>query len=83
MVNYKYNSDGIRTSKTVNCAETTYQLDGTKIVSETTSGNIKWYIYDENDSIIGFEYNEQAYYFEKNAQGDAIRIFDADGNFVS
>lgn len=83
VVNYTYNSDGIRTSKTVNGAETTYQLEGTKIVSETTNGNIKWYIYDENDSIIGFEYNEQAYYFEKNAQGDVVRIFDADGNFVS
>ena len=65
VVNYTYNSDGIRTSKTVNGTETTYQLDGTKIVSETTNVNIKWYIYYENDSIIGFEYNDQAYYFEK------------------
>ena len=63
--------------------ETTYQLDGAKIVSETTDGNIKWFIYDENDSIIGFEYYNQVYYFEKNAQGDVVRIFDADGNFVS
>lgn len=31
-------------------------LDGSKIVSETTNGNIKWYIYDENNSIIGYEY---------------------------
>lgn len=83
VVNYTYNSDGIRTSKTVNGIETTFQLDGTKIVSETTNGNIKWYIYDENDSIIGFEYNAQAYYFEKNAQGDVVRIFDSNGNFVS
>lgn len=83
VVNYTYNSDGIRTSKTVNGIETTYQLDGTKIVSETTNGNIKWYIYDENNSIIGFEYNNQTYYFEKNAQGDVVRIFDIDGNFVS
>ena len=83
VVNYAYNSDGIRTSKTVNGIETTFQLDGTKIVSETTNGNIKWYIYDENDSIIGFEYNAQAYYFEKNAQGDVVRIFDAGGNLVS
>lgn len=83
VVNYSYDSDGIRTSKTVNGIKTTYQLDGTKIVSETTNGNIKWYIYDENDSIIGFEYNSQAYYFEKNAQGDIVRIFDAAGNFVS
>ncbi|MCM1226953.1 MAG: hypothetical protein NC320_05925 [Clostridium sp.] len=40
VVNYTYNSDRIRTSKTVNGVETTYQLDETKIVSETTNGNI-------------------------------------------
>lgn len=83
VVYYTYDSDGIRTSKTVNGVETTYQLDGTKIVSETTDGNIKWFIYDENDSIIGFEYYNQVYYFEKNAQGDVVRIFDSEGNFVS
>ena len=83
VIEYTYDNDGIRTSKTVNGVKTTYQLDGTKIVSETTNGEIKWYIYDENDSIIGFEYNGQAYYFEKNAQGDVVRIFDAYGNFVS
>ncbi len=83
VINYTYNSDEIRTSKTVNDIETTYQLDGTKIVSETTNGNIKWYIYDENDAIIGFEYNSNTYYFEKNAQGDVVRIFDSEGNFVS
>lgn len=83
MVNYTYNSDGFRTYKIVNGVETTYQIDKTKIVSETTNRSIKWYIYDESDSIIGFEYNDQVYYFEKNAQGDVVRIFDADGNFVS
>ena len=83
VVNYTYNSDGIRTSKIINGAETTYQLDETKIVSETTNGNIKWYVYDENNAIIGFEYNTQAYYFEKNAQGDVVRIFDSNGNFIS
>ena len=82
-ISYKYNSNGIRTSKTVNGIETTYQLDGSKIISETTNGNIIWYIYDENNYIIGFEYADKTYYFEKNAQGDVTRIFDAEGNFVS
>ena len=42
---YTYNSEGIRTSKTVNGITTTYQLDGAKIISETTGDNITWYIY--------------------------------------
>ncbi len=83
VVYYTYNTNGIRTSKIVNGIETIYQLDETKIVSETKKGNTNWYIYNENDSIIGFEYNSQTYYFEKNAQGDVVRIFDANGSFVS
>ena len=83
VISYKYNSNGIRISKTVNDIETTYQLDGTKIISETTNGNIIWYIYDENNYVIGFEYVGKTYYFEKNAQGDVTRIFDAEGNFIS
>ena len=80
---YSYNSSGIRTSKIVNGIETTYQLEGRKIISETTSGEVKWYIYDDNDSIIGFEYENKVFYFEKNAQGDVVRIFNEDGKCVS
>ncbi len=83
MIKYTYDSNGIRTSKTIDGVKTTYQLDGTKIVSETTDENIKWFIYDNDDSVIGFEYNENAYYFEKNAQGDVVRIFNANGDYVS
>lgn len=83
VIEYTYNSDGIRTSKTVNDVKTIYQLDGTKIISETTKDDTKWYIYDDNDSIIGFEYKEKTYYFEKNAQGDVVRICDDNGNFIS
>ncbi len=80
---YTYNSEGIRTSKTVNGITTSYQLEGTKIISETTGDTTIWYIYDENDMIIGFEYLDEAYYFEKNAQGDVLRIFDETGKVVS
>jgi len=57
VIKYTYDSNGIRTSKTIDGVKTTYQLDGTKIVSETTDENIKWFIYDNDDSVIGFEYN--------------------------
>lgn len=83
VISYTYNSNGIRTSKTVNGITTTYHLDGTKIVAETTQNNTIWYIYDENDTIIGFEHEGQSYYFEKNAQGDVVKIYDENGNVVS
>ena len=82
-VTYTYNSDGIRTSKTIDNIKTTYQHEDSKIISETTNGNIKWYIYDDSNNILGFQYNNKTYYFEKNAQGDITRIYDDAGNFVS
>lgn len=82
-IEYQYNDSGIRTSKTINGVKTSFQLDETKIVSETNCMSTKWFMYDAEDSIIGFEYNNSVYYFEKNAQGDVTRIFDAQGNFVS
>ena len=83
VISYTYNSDGIRTTKTVNGVITTYLLDGTKIVAETTEHITKWYIYDENDAIIGFEHEGQTYYFEKNVQGDVVKIYDESGNVLS
>lgn len=71
-ISYTYNSNGIRTSKTVNGVVTNYNLEGTKIISETTEDNTIWYLYDENDMVVGFEYENTAYYFEKNAQCDII-----------
>lgn len=81
-ISYTYNSEGIRTSKCVNGVTIQYNLEGTKIVSESTENSIIWYIYDENDRVIGFEYGDKVFYFEKNAQGDVIRIYDETGNVV-
>lgn len=82
-IDYQYNENGIRTSKTIDGVKTSFQLDETKIISESDGLTTKWYMYDSEDSIIGFEYNNSTYYFEKNAQHDVTRIFDASGNFVS
>jgi len=82
-VEYTYDSEGFRKSKTVNGVETTYQLEGAKIISESTSEEVKWYIYDDGDLIVGFEYQDEVFYFEKNAQGDVVKIFDEHGNCVS
>ena len=33
--------------------------------------------------VIGFQYDDETYYFEKNAQGDVLRIYDEAGAVVS
>ncbi len=62
-----------------------YILDGNKIVKETVTGNSAYtlyYLYDAAGSIVGFEYNGTTYYFQKNLQGDIIRICNISGNTV-
>ncbi len=93
---YTYNSSGIRTRKVYNdSANSTsyihnYLLDGTKILNETVAivaiggGTIYdlHYVYDESGNVVGLHYNNQPYYFQKNLQGDVIRILDYSGNVV-
>ena len=52
VLEFKYNADGIRTSKTVNGVEHVYTLNGSQIVSEAWSGTLFVYLYDESGSPI-------------------------------
>ena len=89
-IGFKYNADGIRTKKSYydedgNLTTHKYILDGSKIVKETVTGNSAYtlyYLYDAAGSIAGFEYNGTTYYFQKNLQGDIIRICNIAGNTV-
>ncbi len=81
-ITYSYKSDGLRTQKIVNGKATKYLLDGTKIIAEETEGNKIWYSYDSNDYVIGFEYNNQKYYYGKNIQNDITGIYNNDGDIV-
>ena len=79
---YDYNESGIRNKKTVNGITTTYQLDGSKIVSENRNGTVQSYFYDENGSVLGITYGGENYYFRKNFQGDVLAILTASGEVV-
>ena len=87
MIQFLYNADGIRTSKTVNNVEHVYTLNGTQIVSESWGSNLLIYLYDESGSPIGMQYRTTSYaaytfdtfYFEKNLQGDIVAVYNANG----
>ncbi|MBR6563608.1 MAG: Hint domain-containing protein, partial [Clostridia bacterium] len=95
-VNYTYNSDGIRTSRAYVNANTkyredrTYILDGSKIIQESiristissTTNATLYYLYDASGNVQGFIYNNAYYYFQKNLQGDVIRILNDYGTVV-
>ena len=80
---YTYNANGIRTSKTVGDVKHTYTLDGSKILKEVWGDNVLVPLYDTEESVCGIIYNQQAFYFLKNLQGDVISITNASGTTVA
>ena len=78
---YVYNSDGIRTQKTVNGVTTNYYLDGNSILRQVTGNDVLEFFYDTN-GVLGFYYNNTPYYYLKNLQGDIVGILDANGTQV-
>ena len=79
---YDYNERGIRNKKTVNGVTTTFQLDGSKIVSENRNGTVQSYFYDGNGSVLGITYGGENYYFRKNFRNDVLAILNASGEVV-
>ena len=82
-IEYTYNANGIRTSKTVNGVKHEYTLDGAKILREAWGSNTLVPLYDNEDSVCGILYNHVPYYFQKNLQGDVIAIVDKDAQTVA
>jgi RHS repeat-associated protein len=88
-ITYKYNYDGLRTSKTINNVSngtnsiTKYYYDKYQLIKEISDNDIIWYLYDIDGLPVGFvEFNGNTYYYEKNIQGDIIKIYDTIGNEV-
>lgn len=78
---FTYDSKGIRTSKTVNGIKYDYLLEGTKILRDEYT----WvdYLYDNEKQVCGMVYQNKAYYFYKNLQGDVIAITDDKGEVIA
>ena len=76
-VAYTYGLNGIRTSKTVDGVKTTYSLLNNKILAERSDGKEIVYRYS-SDKLIGFAFNDVEYIYERNIQGDVLRIYRKD-----
>ena len=83
---YKYDASGIRTEKVSNGTTYKYYTIGGEIQSETRTQNGVttkiWYYYDKS-GICGIEYNGTEYYFQKDIQGDVVRIVNGAGETVA
>ena len=86
---FEYNSDGLRTGKTVGTDKTVeYLLDGTKIIREIRKVNgtvteTLLYYYNTDGDVIGLNYNGTDYYYGRNMQGDILYIYNTSGEIVT
>ncbi len=76
-VAYTYGLNGIRTSKTINGVKTAYFILNNKILAEQSDDKKTIYHYS-SDKLIGFAFNGVEYIYERNIQGDVLRIYRKD-----
>ena len=81
-ISFSYNSDGIRTSKTVNGTTTSYVLEGSKVVFETDGSTKIWYYYNASGAPVAFRIGSVLYIYRKNLQGDITGIYSREGNLL-
>ena len=71
---YKYNADGIRTSKTVNGTTTEFFLNGSQVLAQKTGDSVMRFFYDSTGKRVGFANGTMLFYYLYNLQGDVIAI---------
>ena len=83
-VQMSYDSNGMRTQKSVDGVKTNYYYDSNKNLISLVKGNdTMLFYYDSDGSATSFSYNGTMYFYVKNLQGDVIRIIDLAGTEVA
>ena len=57
-------------------------IGGNNLILETCNNYKIYYYYDENNDLIGFKYNNQKYYYIRNAFKTIEKVIDNNGNIV-
>ena len=96
-ISYTYDADGLRTSKTVDGATTTYQYVGDKLyylcAKDATGADDyeMYFFYDSYDKLTVLKYfkhkgenpGEYTYYAATNYFGDVVGLYDGEGNILN
>ncbi len=78
-IQFQYDSDGIRTQKTVNGITTQYTtLDG-RITGQSDGTTVMQFIYTEEGAPFGMMVNGEPYLYVTNLQGDVTMVTDRSG----
>ena len=76
-LSFTYDSEGIRTSKTVDGVKTEYLLNGTQILSQKTGSSTLCFFYDQQGNRVAMaDSSNHFYYYLYNLQGDVIALAD-------
>ena len=78
-IQYTYNEAGIRTSKSVNGVVTSYELNDTDIIVERTGSQTIRYHYNERGLLVGFEFNNQNYFYVRDLLGVITDVINEQG----
>ena len=77
-LSFTYDSEGIRTSKTVGSTTTKYLLNGTQILAQKTGSTTLSFFYDQQGNRVAMaDSSNHFYYYIYNLQGDVIALADA------
>lgn len=79
---YKYDENGIRTSKTVNGVTTYYNTKDGVIISQSNGTDTMYFQYDSNGVPLGFILNGVQYFYLTNQMGDVIAVAESNGEIL-
>lgn len=83
-IQMSYDSNGMRTQKSVDGVKTNYYYDSSNNLFALTQGNdTLFFYYDNSGEVMSVSCNGTMYYYIKDLQGDITEIVDKDGNSVA
>ena len=65
ILSYTYDSEGIRTSKTVGSTTTKYLLNGTQILAQKTGNKTRSFFYDQQGNRVAMADGSNKFYYYK------------------
>jgi len=81
VVNYTYDENGIRLSKTEGSTTTQYYYNGNLLMSMEYPGfSPLLFSYDASGQVVSVNFNGVEYYYVRNGQGDVVKLIDGSGN---
>ena len=83
-IQMNYDSNGMRTQKSVDGVKTNYYYDSSNnLFALTQGGDTLFFYYDNSGEVMSVSCNGTMYYYIKDLQGDITEIVDKDGKAVA